>query len=183
MNALVSSQRSPLYLTKPSPQWKSKTPSHHPTIFRSQNNPSTRSRLNANAKGFTSRKPPHMIKENTLDIKTTTSNEHNGSDDEELPKEVVNRVIKRILVSVGVPMALGLAFLKFFGSVREQGIWDVPVWIVFATTFLTFGTSALGIAYGALSASLDPNKKGSLLGFEEVQENWVEMWKEEDGNN
>ncbi|KAF2315562.1 hypothetical protein GH714_040070 [Hevea brasiliensis] len=132
-------------------------------------------RLHGNAKGFASSKPP-LTEDGTRNI-----NEQNNSDhDDEIPKEVFNRITKRILVSVGAPMAPGLAVLKFFGTVKEQGIWDVPLWLPFTTTFLTLGTSALGIAYGALSTSLDPNKKGSLLGLEEAQRNWAEMWKEED---
>ncbi|OAY30327.1 uncharacterized protein PAM68-like [Manihot esculenta] len=177
MNALVCSHRSsPPYLPKPSPcPWNSKAPTLLPTSL--QSNPSRTRKLQAHAKGFTSRKPPRMEERTTHnDIKQNT----NSDDDDEIPEEVVYRVIKRILVSVGAPMALGLALLKFFGTVKEQGIWDVPLWLPFTTTFLTFGTSALGIAYGALSTSLDPNEKGSLLGIEEVQQNWVEMWKEED---
>ncbi|XP_021671400.2 uncharacterized protein PAM68-like [Hevea brasiliensis] len=178
MNALVCSHRSPLYLAKPSP-WNSKAPSLLPTSLQNPNsNPSRTCQLQANAKGFgASSKPP------ATEDRTTHNNikqNSNSDEDEEIPNEVFNRIIKRILVSVGAPMALGLAFLMFFGAAKEQGIWDVPLWIPFTTTFLTFGTSALGIAYGALSTSLDPNKRGSLLGLEEAQQNWVEMWKEED---
>ncbi|XP_050224258.1 uncharacterized protein PAM68-like [Mercurialis annua] len=146
-------------------------------------NSSIKCQLNTNAgKGFTSRKPPQNAKENTqLDIKTTATNskDRKKNEDDEIPQEVVYRIIKRILISVGGPMALGLASLKFFGYVKEEGIWDVPIGVVFGTLFLTFGASALGIAYGALSSSLDANREGSLLGLEEIQENWVEMWKEE----
>lgn len=76
-------------------------------------------------------------------------------------------------------MATGLALLHLFGVVKEQNLWDAPLWLPFLTTLITFGASTLGIAYGTLSASWDPKKKGSLLGLEEAQRNWVEMWKEE----
>ena len=56
---------------------------------------------------------------------------------------------------------------------------DVPLWLPFLTTFITFGASTPGIAYGTLSARWDPEKKGSFLGLEKAQRNWVEMWKEE----
>ncbi|KAJ9164229.1 hypothetical protein P3X46_023831 [Hevea brasiliensis] len=162
MNAFVCSHKSPLYLAKPSP-WNPKISTLLPTSLRNPNDLSRKWQLHGNAKGFASSKPP-LTEDGTRNI-----NEQNNSDhDDEIPKEVFNRITKRILVSVGAPMAL------------EQGIWDVPLWLPFTTTFLTLGTSALGIAYGALSTSLDPNKKGSLLGLEEAQRNWAETWKEED---
>lgn len=77
-------------------------------------------------------------------------------------------------------MALGLAFLHIFGVIKEQHLWNVPLWLPLLTTFLTFGASTMGIAYGALSTSWDEERKGSILGFEEAQKNWVEMWREED---
>lgn len=77
-------------------------------------------------------------------------------------------------------MAFGVTLLKIFQAIKEQNLWDVPIWLPFFTTFLTFGASTVGIAYGTLSTSLDPEKKGSLFGWEDAQKNWVEMWKEED---
>lgn len=65
--------------------------------------------------------------------------------------------------------------------VIENKLWDVPKWLPFVTTFITFGASALGIALGSLSTSLNAAEEGSFLGFEQVQKNWIEMWKEEDG--
>jgi len=43
--------------------------------------------------------------------------------------------------------------------------------------FSSFGSTVCGIAYGAFSTRMDPNKKGSFPGFEQVQK---KMWKEED---
>ncbi|XWS48481.1 hypothetical protein CRYUN_Cryun13aG0081100 [Craigia yunnanensis] len=65
-------------------------------------------------------------------------------------------MIAIILVSVGVPLATGLALLHLFGVVKKQNLWDVSLWLPFLTTFITFGTSTLGIPYGTLSASWDP---------------------------
>ncbi|KAK2366790.1 protein PAM68, chloroplastic [Trifolium repens] len=89
------------------------------------------------------------------------------------------RIIGRILFSVLVPMALGLSFLHLYGELKEREIWNGPLWIPFLTTLVTFGASALGIAYGVLSTSLDAEREGSLLGFQEVEKNWVEMWQQE----
>ncbi|KDP22218.1 hypothetical protein JCGZ_26049 [Jatropha curcas] len=176
MNALLCSQISPFCLAKLHSPWKPKPLSLLAPNLQNLKDPSRKWKLEANAKGFSSRKPP-TVKESTQNIN------QNINEDDEIPKEVSNRIIIRILVSVGLPMAVGLAFLNFFEVVKEQGLFDVPVWIPFLTTFVTFGASALGIAYGALSTSWDANKKGSLLGLEEAQQNWVEMWKEEDDSN
>ncbi|CAN0891750.1 Uncharacterized protein PAM68-like [Linum grandiflorum] len=86
----------------------------------------------------------------------------------------------RIFVAVGVPMGFGLGLLSLIGYVKERNLADLPMWIPFMTTLFTFSVSIMGIAYGGLSTSLDKDKKGSWLGFEEAKENWVEMWKEEE---
>ncbi|CAK7338736.1 unnamed protein product [Dovyalis caffra] len=180
MNTLICSQKTPLYLAKSSPIWNPVAPAILPTnIQKNLNNSSTTWKLQANAKGFASR--PTSLKESRIK-KTTTSDENNGSNSEEdqLPEEVSNRIIVRVLVSVGAPMALGFASMSVIGLVMEQHVWNVPKWFMFLTLFLTFGASVCGIAYGALSTSMDPNQKGSFFGFEQVQKNWVEMWKEED---
>ncbi|XP_052206798.1 uncharacterized protein PAM68-like [Diospyros lotus] len=108
-----------------------------------------------------------------------TAGRNGGEDDEKIPKVVFERMIGRILFYVGAPMAAGIALLQVFNVVKEQRLWEVPKWVPFLTTFVTFGASALGIAYGTLSASWDPEEEGSVLGFEEAQKNWVEMWEEE----
>lgn len=111
---------------------------------------------------------------------TPRKNDNEDDDDEKIPQAVFDRMIVRILFFVGVPMGIGVALLNLFGAVKAQRSWDVPVWLPFLTTFIFFGASALGIAYGTLSTSWDEEKKGSLLGLEEAQQNWVDMWMEED---
>lgn len=103
-----------------------------------------------------------------------------GSDDDDIPQVVFDRMIVRILVAVATPMALGVGMLTLLGLLKEKGVWDVPVWFPFVTALALFGTSALGIAYGTLSTSLDPEKKGSFWGWEEAQRNWPKLWKEEE---
>lgn len=118
--------------------------------------------------------------------KSATQNSDKGTSsgaDDEIPRVVFDRMIVRILVSVGAPLATGLTLLKFFEIVKEKGLWDIPIWVPLLTTLLTFGVSAFGIAYGALSSSWDVESNGSVLGLEEAQKNWVEMWREEDESN
>ncbi|RCV44067.1 hypothetical protein SEVIR_9G349200v4 [Setaria viridis] len=100
-------------------------------------------------------------------------------DDEELPQPVFDRILRRIMFAVGVPMASGVALLNAYDALkRGQGV-EVPTWVPLLTILVAFGTSALGIAYGTLSASWDPDKEGSLLGIDEARANWPVLWKEE----
>ncbi|KAG6525639.1 uncharacterized protein PAM68-like [Zingiber officinale] len=102
-----------------------------------------------------------------------------SSEDDEIPQVVLDRMLRRILISVGGPMASGFVLLYLEGLVKKGGLWEVPAWLPFLTILLSFGTSAMGIAYGTLSSSWDPEREGSLLGWEQAQKNWPELWKEE----
>lgn len=49
--------------------------------------------------------------------------------------------------------------------------WEIPNWAVLIIQTTTFGAGFLGISYGALSASWEPNREGSKLGFTEFKAN------------
>ncbi|XP_010537142.1 PREDICTED: uncharacterized protein PAM68-like [Tarenaya hassleriana] len=148
---------------------QSQTPSR--TLIPKKTNKPRGEKLHANPKGFapTPKEPSRR------------SDKPIGSDpdDPPIPEEVFHKMMVRIVVSVGTPLAVGVAILKILGAMKDRNVWDVPMWVPFSTTLVTFGASALGIAYGSLSTSLDPNRKGSLLGLDEAKENWVEMWKQD----
>ena len=174
MKTLVCSSQPALFLSKSSP-WKLKHPTLPTKTLQSLNHQRRPLYAQANAKGFGN--APVTIKETPT---SKSSNENGNGGNEEIPQVVFERMLVRIVAAVGLPMATGLAFLYVFGYIKEQNLWDVPLWLPFLTTLLTFGTSALGLAYGALSSSWDSEKKGSLLGWEEAQQNWVDMWREEE---
>lgn len=48
---------------------------------------------------------------------------------------------------------------------------DLPMSVVYIVQLLTFGGGFLGITYGILSASWDPIREGSVLGFTEFKAN------------
>ncbi|CAK9176916.1 unnamed protein product [Ilex paraguariensis] len=187
MKTLICLEQTHLYITKPVPL-KKRNPNFHPTTIKDPYFYTRAWKLHAEAKGFggapANTKKQQIIRKETVDRKNFGRNNGDDGDDEKIPDVVFDRMIVRILIYVGVPLVTGLAFLQMFNVVKEQHLWDVPVWLPFLTTFVTFGASTLGIAYGTLSTSWDPEKKGSVLGFEEAQENWVEMWRgEDDGSN
>ncbi|KAI4347595.1 hypothetical protein L6164_008396 [Bauhinia variegata] len=172
MKTLISASNPLLSVSHINP-WKPNIHVFHPKTIEKLSHPLSTLKPHANAKGFSGRTGDDVA------IKQSKKN-NDGDGDDEIPQEVYNKMILRICVSVGVPMALGLAFLHIFGVLRELQIWDAPKWVPFLTSLTTFGASTLGIAYGALSTSLDRDVEGSFLGLEEVQKNWVETWKEED---
>ncbi|KAI9085188.1 hypothetical protein K1719_032821 [Acacia pycnantha] len=176
MKTLIFSSNPIFNLSEP-PTRKLKIPSFQSTntntIVKHKFKPHT------NAKGFSASDGSIKTTSKKANDNDDNNKKKKNDEDDEIPQEVYNRMIVRILVSVGLPMGLGLAFLQIFGVLKEKQIWDVPLWLPFTTSLFTFGASALGIAYGSLSTSFDAERKESLLGFEEVQRNWVEMWKEE----
>nr|XP_004308047.2 PREDICTED: uncharacterized protein PAM68-like [Fragaria vesca subsp. vesca] len=179
MRTLIFHSQPSFHDSQSSP-WKLKTPALHPTSLQSLPLPKrTHHHIQPHAnssKGFGNNTPAATMKE-----KPSSKNPKNDDDDDdEIPQVVTERMLVRIVAAVGLPLATGIAFLNVFEYIKENHLWDVPVWLPFLTTLLTFGTSALGIAYGALSTSWDAEKKGSILGFEEAQKNWVDMWREED---
>ncbi|KAK7315141.1 hypothetical protein VNO77_33673 [Canavalia gladiata] len=178
MKTLICASNPALYLSKFSPPWKPKFPTFYPA--EKLNHPLSTIKPHASTKGFSSSRPSSVEESDVTNNKKPIRGKNNG--DDELPKEVMYRITGRILFAVGVPMGLGLAFLHLFGELKDAQVWDAPLWVPFLTTFLTFGASTIGIAYGALSTSLDAEKKGSFLGLEQVQKNWVEMWQEEDAS-
>ncbi|KAI3757671.1 hypothetical protein L6452_05214 [Arctium lappa] len=161
---------SPCITTLPAFQWHSKLPTKNPSYI-----PTKTWKIHAKAKGFNGanlEKQKLMMKEEKKKMKEDA--------DDKIPDVVMERMIVRILFNVGVPLVTGLALLQIFSVIKEQNLWQVPRWLPFLTTFITFGASTLGIAYGTLSTSWDEDNKGSVLGLEEAKKNWVQMWEEED---
>jgi hypothetical protein len=63
-----------------------------------------------------------------------------------------------------------LLFPLFYYIKKVQGI-DLPVWAVYIVQTGVFGGALVGISYGIVSASFDPMREGSLLGWNEFQAN------------
>lgn len=80
---------------------------------------------------------------------------------------------------VGILLGLGVVVLKLFDILKDKNVWDVFLWVLFFIMFVIFGVFVFGIVYGSLFINLDFIKINFFFGFEEVKENWVEMWKED----
>ncbi|CAL4912732.1 unnamed protein product [Urochloa decumbens] len=96
--------------------------------------------------------------------------------DATIPEVVTNRMMRRVGLSVGAPLALGVGFFPLFYYLKAVRKVDVPTWIPFGVSFVFFGAALLGVSYGIVSASWDPAREGSLLGWNEARRNWPVFW-------
>ena len=88
-----------------------------------------------------------------------------------VPEQITDRMLKRIVIFSGGPIALGMLLFPLFYYVKKvQGV-DLPVWVVYIVQTGVFGGGLLGISYGIISASWDPKREGSFLGWNEFQTN------------
>lgn len=181
MKTLIALEHPFLYIPKPIPCTQRISLLPHETAKNPNFNRRARRLQRAEAaKGFgEARAPPSAMKSKPKAV----NNESDDEEDEKVPEDVWNRITKRILFYVGAPMVTGLGLVHILGTVKEQGIWDVPNWVPILTIFVFLSASTLGVGYGALSASWVSGREGSALGFEEAQRNWSEMWREEDDQN
>ena len=62
-----------------------------------------------------------------------------------------------------------LAKLRLVVQVKQQ--LEIPNWVVLICSLLCLGGGLFGISYGILSASWDPMRDGSKLGFTEFKAN------------
>lgn len=97
--------------------------------------------------------------------------------DATIPQVVTDRMMRRVGFSVGIPLSLGLSFFPFFYYLKKVLKIDVPTWIPFGVSFIFFGSALLGVSYGIVSASWDPLREGSLIGWNEARRNWPVFWE------
>ncbi|XVF52247.1 hypothetical protein PTKIN_Ptkin05aG0003700 [Pterospermum kingtungense] len=131
--------------------------------------------------------PPPKKNKKTKKSKTGDNKDEEEDDEEEeeefereagvIPEVVTNRMISRMGFSVGIPLFIGLLFFPFFYYLKVVLKIDVPTWVPFIVSFFFFGTALLGVSYGIVSASWDPLREGSLLGWNEAQKNWPVFWQ------
>ena len=88
-----------------------------------------------------------------------------------VPEQITDRMLIRIALFSGGPIVFGMLLFPLFYYIKKvQGI-DLPVWAVYIVQTGVFGGGLLGISYGIISSSWDPQREGSLLGWNEFQAN------------
>lgn len=93
---------------------------------------------------------------------------------DKLPKEVSDRMGRRMFVFAGIPTLLGILVFPISYSLIKSGV-DLPHVAVILVSMGFLGLGVLGITYGGLSASWDLGRKGSLLGFAEAKINFQRL--------
>jgi hypothetical protein len=87
-----------------------------------------------------------------------------------IPEAVANRMARRIAIATGIPTLMGMGvFVGSYFAVSRQ-IFDIPPGLTLAASGGCFLLGLLGLSYGVLSASWEP-QPGSLLGSEQVSLN------------
>lgn len=136
---------------------------------------------------------PKKVKKSKKSRKNYDSEDEDEEDSEDeedddreegvIPEIVTNRMINRMGLSVGIPLFVGLLFFPFFYYLKVGLKIDIPTWVPFIISFIFFGTALLGVSYGIVSASWDPLREGSLLGWNEAKKNWPVFWQSISGGS
>ncbi|HAN47156.1 MAG TPA: DUF3464 domain-containing protein [Cyanobacteria bacterium UBA8156] len=88
-----------------------------------------------------------------------------------IPQEVSDRMVRRAAVFCGIPTAMGFGSLVLSYIVISRHWLEVSNTLVLLVSLGLTGLGVLGLSYGALSASWDPGRVGSLWGSEEFRKN------------
>ena len=99
----------------------------------------------------------------------------------DIPEVITRRMVSRMGLFCGLPSIAGiLVFLVSYQAVTHAWF-QLPTVAVLFVSLGCFGLGVVGLSYGALSASWDEDKPGSLLGWPEFITNFGRMtgaWKE-----
>ena len=93
-----------------------------------------------------------------------------ASRNQAIPREVANRMARRVAISTGVPSLMGMAVFVISYLVVSRGILDVPPSITLLASGFFFLLGLVGVSYGVLSASWEP-QPGTILGLEHLKPN------------
>ncbi|MGE4582171.1 MAG: PAM68 family protein [Synechococcus sp.] len=93
---------------------------------------------------------------------------------EAIPRYVADRMARRVAVFTGLPTIAGMGV--FVGSylLITQGVADIAPGLTLATSGGFFLLGLVGLSFGVLSSSWEPNP-GSVLGFENLRPNLQRM--------
>ena len=91
-----------------------------------------------------------------------------------IPKAVANRMARRVAIATGIPSVMGMAVFVVSYLLVTRDILDIPPGITLVSSGACFLLGLVGLSYGVLSASWEP-QPGSLLGFEHIKPNIARM--------
>ena len=76
-------------------------------------------------------------------------------------------------------LGMSAFFINYYLLVNH--ILELPTWFTYAETLALFGMGFVGLTYGVLSASWEPERDGGLVGLSEFQFNikvLFQQWRE-----
>ncbi len=91
-----------------------------------------------------------------------------------IPKEVANRMARRIAFTTGLPTFLGMGVFVLSYILIVKGITEIAPSVTLVSSAICFLIGLLGLSYGILSASWEDNP-GTLLGLENIRPNIKRM--------
>ncbi|NET44975.1 PAM68 family protein [Okeania sp. SIO2B3] len=92
-----------------------------------------------------------------------------------IPEVVSQRMISRMVLFSGTPLILSLLTFVISYFIITNDILILPNQAVLLVSMSFFGLSVIGLSYGLFSASWDEDRKGSLLGWQELKINFQRM--------
>ncbi len=87
-----------------------------------------------------------------------------------IPKNVANRMAKRIVFTTGFPTLTGMGVFIASYILVSKGVAEIPPALTLVISAGCFFLGLLGLSYGLFSASWE-NSPGSLLGLENIRPN------------
>ncbi|MFB2837076.1 PAM68 family protein [Floridanema evergladense] len=124
----------------------------------------------------TPKKPPVKAVEAKSQAPTNTLSKEQTA----IPAAVSERMLRRIGLFSGVPTVFGISTFIISYFVITHGWFQLPNSAVVLVSMGFFGLSVLGLSYGAISASWDEDRPGSLFGWQEFTTNFGrlrEAWR------
>jgi hypothetical protein len=105
------------------------------------------------------------------DVRTVDSQLREDPGSGAIPEKVAMRMGRRMLPFVGIPLLGGMgAFVAFWYLATYKNQEFQPALVAFSTIGM-LGVGLVGITYSVMSASWDPDREGSFLGFDEAAKN------------
>ncbi|MFB2939118.1 PAM68 family protein [Aerosakkonemataceae cyanobacterium BLCC-F154] len=126
------------------------------------------------------KKTPKKTPEKVVEAKSQAATKTSAKEQTEIPAVVSQRMLRRMGLFSGIPTVFGISTFIISYFVVIHAWFKLPNIAVVLVSMGFFGLSVLGLSYGAISASWDEERPGSILGWREFTTNFgrlTEAWR------